>query len=704
MKPKIEVFPGNEKKLWDLFATCLGIVLRSISDEGYIRTENSSEIQNMRYTLQFISALSKLSFGKNDPLVKNAYDWLLSKHYQKVSLQSPIPELIEAAIELNDIDNHIIQDQIRFLINGRKGPLDYNLQNSRHSDFSTLWAVKLLLGISKENKYMDKITESINSLIPNLQMFDPRMKAFLVSLVFNIKNKMISYEIPNVDNYFESLLELNITGLVVDQKYDFLNHSLQQCKDENISLDLIIEQEDSFYDVIIDNLYIVENLLMVKSDKYNIENLLLTIAAKIISIIPSSEEKISELFKEPYRVLMFALRFLNCFLLLHKNDIERIIIMLVTELAKKEEEAKYYEHSKLQQVVKEWIEFDWNSKVDQELLKGGLSGNKVIRVKPKIIVPGNEPVAIENMRTIIIKIGNKTDFDKERRNYNSIPEDYKYLFGFISQQSFPYPGNNDLECLITEDISNAVSLTQLIPKLDIQQINQISLNLVSKLEHLYEMEPIIRDAKKEFASLIREHYIASINKSLERIHKFKQLMDVYYEVDKVSNLHIFTIINNLEYFEFTPTIMHGDLNCGNIMITDKYNHEPLIIKLIDLDHFTRTGDYAFDIGELLVDISIKSEKPEIKVRKTSQPFCNEIETRFMTYAAKKQDTNFGKRLILAKIRSYLKFCEIKAKYGITSYFGGTSQELNAKKNLDEMQVYLPIAYELLNQLNVQINS
>jgi 5-methylthioribose kinase len=114
---------------------------------------------------------------------------------------------------------------------------------------------------------------------------------------------------------------------------------------------------------------------------------------------------------------------------------------------------------------------------------------------------------------------------------------------------------------------------------------------------------------------------------------------------------------------FKPTAMHGDLNINNILLYGKHNiGQELRFRLIDIDKFSRTGDYAYDIGEFLVDLLSKSRQQDKE--ELTKEYSEIIYKSFSDFALERVDNLFPIRFNLARARSMLKLLAIKSRQGI----------------------------------------
>lgn len=199
--------------------------------------------------------------------------------------------------------------------------------------------------------------------------------------------------------------------------------------------------------------------------------------------------------------------------------------------------------------------------------------------------------------------------------------------------------------------------------------------------------PVLSSASPKFSDL----YLAPISRSLARLRFVYQQAAlpavptgaIEQQIAKLTNLH--AVLEPIP-----PSFMHGDLNLGNIMVQgEPGDRRPLRFRLIDLDKFTRAGDLAIDIGELVVELehSPFASTPWPGRCKLSRP----LEIHFTQVALANADVRFPLRLALAKARSLLKLTELYARQIMAAGLNQPYPPLAAEKihaALRQVQIYL----------------
>jgi tetratricopeptide (TPR) repeat protein len=180
------------------------------------------------------------------------------------------------------------------------------------------------------------------------------------------------------------------------------------------------------------------------------------------------------------------------------------------------------------------------------------------------------------------------------------------------------------------------------------------------LESLYRFLKLIYSESKKIddkqSYIIQQIYKGEILKSLSAIIlALKDIKDI-----KNFEVHITPVVNSLMKLvsqdQFINsnflTLMHGDLNLRNIMIGLEED-DSVNLKLIDIDKLTLDGDYAYDVGELIVDLDIQVGKV----------YSRYVEQKFEDFAKEESDESFTSRLTIGKINSLLKLAKINVNKG-----------------------------------------
>jgi hypothetical protein len=446
---------------------------------------------------------------------------------------------------------------------------------------------------------------------------------------------------------------------------------------------------------------VVENLidLPVRSTKLN-ETLQLAVS-NIYKMLSETVHQIPIIFPESYLQIMLASRLLSVFCKFTRADIAKLLLpnyleeIVHNETHRNEtlEEKQY-----LQTVFKEWLRIEWDEN-EQEYLNGGLSGAKIVRIPPRLKIPSEEyddgfkSIEIPDIKSVIIKYGLKTDLEKERSNYASIPENYRSMVASIPASSHHRVVRGDaLEYLVVEDLIGYKTIQEILPTCTPDYRKYLIQRLIEFLHAFYKIPPLTQSG----SGICRGLYISPINKYLDVIHDFKERIVGLSENDKEALKSIVDITFDLQAIEgFEPTVMHGDLNIRNIMTRGKQSTttEPRF-RLIDINKFSRIGDAAYDIGELLVDLEQTSKHKDFaEIGKEANEL---IEIAFQKIMDERHDKTYGIRLSLAKARSLLKVTQLKASQGLTNFGKNPVSDQQAEKIYnDEIFPNLTQVYSLI---------
>jgi hypothetical protein len=299
------------------------------------------------------------------------------------------------------------------------------------------------------------------------------------------------------------------------------------------------------------------------------------------------------------------------------------------------------------ELVGRWIIPTMN--VEPDNLESGFSGSLVYRLRPNIKIPGTSQRY--DFPSLIVKLSNRESFEREINNYKMIPDALKSFFVKITE---PRVDIEDYEGVIMEDLTNYNTL------LEILKSSWHDDRKKKILESLYRFLKLIYSESKKIddkqSYIIQQIYKGEILKSLSAIIlALKDIKDI-----KNFEVHITPVVNSLMKLvsqdQFINsnflTLMHGDLNLRNIMIGLEED-DSVNLKLIDIDKLTLDGDYAYDVGELIVDLDIQVGKV----------YSRYVEQKFEDFAKEESDESFTSRLTIGKINSLLKLAKINVNKG-----------------------------------------
>jgi len=705
MIPISDSFEANKSLLYQ---SCVEILTKYVTEEGYIGQEDMSIIHKRRLTHQYISSMLLSGFAPTTQVLQKALAWLKdSLTATSVVATSTHPldqyfvlDVVEASLRMDKNDEYA-NLAVDILLSQRKGfYIDSPSAEPRRDYFFTLWAAKIFLYSDhnpKARKTSEEIvkdfTENYENLLPN-----SRELCFLISLYTQLWPKASLREAPLSDMLNKLVSEGE--QMLFDVRPD-VRSRLDQLHESGLNPYNVSGIASNVHWALISTSYVIENLAEICGRSKRLTNTVREIAAAYFDILKPAIQDIEMVFDTPYQQVMLAARTLSAYATFTGEDIAKHMVPHFLEQTirmemdrKSEERAK--EKRQLQDVIKKWLPIDW-SPADEERLAGGYSTAKVIRVKPRIeftndFMPELKRQSIPFIDSLILKFGRKMDLDTERTNYTSIPIDFRNLFASIPSNHIIQSSDEGeiVEYLVIEDLIGFRTIQEILPNVSKDFGPYLFSKLTQFLRHFYTM-PIDPGNKM---GLIRKIYIFPIMQNLEIIFDFKQKIQKKLDDD---DINLLTALNNLiplssQLETFKPTVMHGDLNIRNVLLTGKQVvGSDLQFKMIDLDKFTRFGDYTYDVGEFLVDLEIFVQRNKVHSSSAHQKF----EQTFFKFAEERGDKTFPIRLELAKARSISKLLKIQSKLALEKFGQNPLHDKEVERTFDEIQ---PMLKQLSNSL------
>ncbi|MEM7127126.1 MAG: hypothetical protein AAF702_12415 [Chloroflexota bacterium] len=375
-------------------------------------------------------------------------------------------------------------------------------------------------------------------------------------------------------------------------------------------------------------------------------------------------------------------------------------------------EGKTQQARNIDDLLRPLLRIRWD--IEKEL-SGGYSKSTLVRIKPKMCVPSSfsgklYEFPIPHHESIVIKYGPKLQIDKERNNYALIPPEYRGFFADISPFSQTgIMGDELYEFFIVRHLDGfdtfEESLFQATPSFQ----GHLMFRLTEFLRSFYTIPPLPSNSIGKIKSL----YINPMFHDLETIHDFKL---TYCGLD-AADYQVFEdlkrLIKALPFLaQFPLSVMHGDLNIRNILTCrESITLHGMEFRLIDLDRFSRAGDMAVDIGELLADIQLSNM---LQGMPQLDPMIERsLESDFKEFAESKGDLYFEERLEIAKAKAFIKVVKLICKGRFTppgltpTYSAPFENDRTIDENefiLQQMQKPLAQAYCLLRSAIQRLNS
>lgn len=684
-----------------LYKTYLTILMSYVSDDGFVGPGNLSLTQRRRLTHQFISALLSCGVPRYAPVLQRSLVWLLSSKEKNETTADEfyvVPDKIEAAIEMGEAEGEFCSTAIPMLLKRRRSPVEYDIPRETPNPFYALWVTKILLEHPHRPQFTDVIADSLNVLVASHKALRARDLSLLITCYAQLWGGDNSRR-DNLKDMTSTIGDLCHDGLF--EVPAEIEVRIKDLRSNGLTPDLVAGVEKELYWSLVSTCYIVSSLAtLCKGD----EDLALKVGyseGTLFRILFRSNYKLEDIFVSPYHQIMLCARSLIAWAAFTGEDIARSTLpILLEELVQYDKnraiDERTQERKRLQRVVREWLTIEWSDD-DQDRLGGGFSGAKVVRVRPKLRIPADtagdfHTTSLPNLDSAIIKFGRKAELDRERLNFQSVPPEFRSMFASIPTKAYKEIVDDEVyEYLVIEDLMGFKTLQEILPVCTDEFREYLSSRLIEFLRMLYTM-PI---TPLETTGMIRHLYITPMFRSLETIHKLKQRVSSLTD-DDFAALEVLQVLIGVAQAldDFPPTVMHGDLNIRNVLLHGRQvTGSELRFRLIDMDKFSRCGDFAYDIGEIVVDNEnvCKANGFSPNMLTMSEKVSND----FAYYAQTRSDLGYPVRYDLAKARSFLKIADIQARIGLSSVGKDPVSDRNAQQIMIQVESILKAAYSLL---------
>jgi len=616
-------------------------------------SKNGSVMGNFMLTNFFIRALFDAGFSNNFTLLKKAKAWYDSnandnKEFNLFLLEGLLifnEEKEKYTIkQLNELKKHYTPE----------GRFDLTVGYSPHGDlFSTMFSLRTILYLKKPQAFFEKdqIDQSIKWLIDHRKEIKQLKDKLFPIYILSIYNKEF------YKNEIENLLS------EVWEKSNSVYKNLKKSISEGYKVDTNALEEVLWITCDLIPLYQTYPKI-----KLYIDDFVIFLENKLLNYLRPHYAENDDL--EDNNLIYFKIRIFSLIItILSKyfgNELKKALSenLILEELAHNINSFLAIQEEKIKPFI-DSIGKRLKIGIDEVLpISGGYSDSKIFRVKSEVNILVN--MYNYKLPSLIFKISNTSTFRKEIINYCKIPGSLKQYFSKLTNPIF-YSNLEDEKIniiLIMEDLINYWTLNEIYEKIDfnkkLEYTNEEPINDLCKLlKHFYNSTLL----KSKNTNLIFDLYLQDMFKSMSSLLKSKKFNLMFENFSKYFLQNLRHIMNIKD--EFKPsisTIMHGDLNLRNIMIFN--DSDDSRIKFIDIDNLRIKGDYAYDIGELIVDIfskNISKSKSFVDSKGTISkkcPWITIIENIFYDYSSEIKDDTFEKRLNLSKIRSLLKLSKI----------------------------------------------
>ncbi len=353
------------------------------------------------------------------------------------------------------------------------------------------------------------------------------------------------------------------------------------------------------------------------------------------------------------------------------------------------------EYNHLLNQLRAWLTIDWQPDKSHPLL-GGMSGAVVTRLTMKweTSAPTLTHQATRSATPVgstVVKVGALTALMQEKAAFAQIPVHYQRYFSRIL--SGPHRLEQEqMAYLLLEDLAGYRTLYDALCCADESVLSAITEQLVAFLQRFYQM-PISAEREVEVAAFIESLYLCPMVRSLQKLEQCRHYLLDFADNYTAIQAQLVRLRRGIVDLEQPPcTVMHGDLHLRNIMLCEvRAETGDIDFRLIDLDKFSDSGDLAYDIGKLLVDLEVGTAAGQLPSHTVQ--LSQTLEAAVHRAAPKRADRSFALRLSLAKAYSQLRVIELYVKQLFIAHnINGTTTSkeptLLLQLNLEQIQAYL----------------
>lgn len=690
-----------------LYKALLSTMLSWVSEDG-VGDASLTLRQKIRLSYHYLEAMRACGFPTTAAPVSQVYDWV--KRIANATLSPgegdpPINlEVLDTLLLMGERESEYCRQSIDYILRHRESATRYNLFPEDARYFDALWCSKLLLYYPECSQCINAAQSTIETFVRDHHVLMQTMRdlSFLISLFIKIHPQAPIRSAP-FSLMLGELSQHQMHGLFDVNNID--ESTLKAVSQQGISSYNSVNYESALHWSLVSTSYVVYNLapLLSRSRKCLriIEN---SVAALYRALFPD-ELKDHAVYSESYRQIMLASRATVAMASVTRDDISAMLLPdLLENMAKQERNRQANEKTRvkrqLQATLKNWLKIDWDEK-DDEALGGGYSGAQIRRVRPKLVIPSESlqdaaRYDIPGLGSVIFKYGPKDRLDRERQNYASIPSDFRNFVAAIPAEVDREIVDGDLfEYLIIEDLNHYFTMQEALSSWPSESRLALTEKVQNVLERFYHMPPV----PPSVANVVRSWYVTPMLKLLDTIIDFKSRVGALTDDDIQATQHLQVITAHSEEIgRFDRTVMHGDLNARNILGHGKpVPGADIRIKFIDLDKFSRSGDYAYDIGELVVDLAQLARRIKL-TRGEEEEILARLIDPFEAFSKARGDATYTLRFDLAKARSILKLAEILARSNLRIHDSHPSTPQRMAKISEQLRPLLIEAYDLIGRV------
>lgn len=328
-----------------------------------------------------------------------------------------------------------------------------------------------------------------------------------------------------------------------------------------------------------------------------------------------------------------------------------------------------HEQHKILERIRSWLTLDLRPQHSHPI-SGGESGATLSRLSVKWqeqMAPSadNLPNMATTVGSAVIKVDTMSTLHRTQQAYQSIHPDYQHYVARVI--SGPHSLEEEEQgYLLLEDLAAYKTLHTILCDGDHRFLCALYDQFVAFLQRFYTMPTVKEPLGESGIQLVDRLYFAPIQRSLAKLQRYRSYLIGFHDHVQAIQTHCAALRAHLATEAAPPrTVMHGDLHLRNVMLTEiRSELGDIDFRLIDLDRFDRhSGDSAYDLGELLTDIDIRTADGELPI--DALGLHQRLRDAFCQAASHSADSSFQQRLALAQARSLLKLTELQVENLVT---------------------------------------
>ncbi len=669
------------EELSPTFNYMLRAILAQQHPDGYIQGDRGPDTtqysqDTLSLTNYFVAALHACGYSRGH-YINNTLKWILRELPEIIevidkSSMNQLEILLQTRVTAQELEEHGLRSDypwqmLQQLLNQREGPAYYHIDDVTHW-FANVWALKLLvmakeIGLVKSRATLQWMKEDIRIILDDESNAARRYHPVLglaLNLYYRLHGHLEARHMLLLDDLLSANEKRqglwNIRAELLDQ--------VQDLKRYGFSANISKSDRQSWREALVGTCHVIETLAPLQKIAPHIKPSLDRAMAALFDIFSGDPHRILQSFQKDYDWTLIMCRMLVAGEAYGRRDFRRLLLSILVDGIPVEKNG--WDREEVTKALLNSFEVSYSSEPNRLTL--GLSGAHVLRLEPSFRIRSprrfkdSETIHPPGFESVIVKYGPHEEIEAEYHNYKNELDDQ--LQGLFAPVQLTYR-NKRHSFLIIQHLHGFVSLEEFLRDCRVQDINEaFTAALLNRLEQIHRLPS--RSVHTDRAGQVRRLYFEPLWRYTEVV------FDLYHHggaallagntrpavVDAAQNERgLRSAITGLYEQEpalsqFTSCAMHGDLHTRNIML--QAHPDETLIRFIDLEKFSRNGDYAIDVGQLSVNLKIVSSNAAKQKKQPITTIEDALIKRYDERAQQAEDRYYPARLAAAKARARLR--------------------------------------------------